>query len=196
MKNILFIVSHLNSGYEYLINSLNTNERIDIKYSQLTYSHPEILDYLFSQGHKLNNSACFYGDLILFNKNISSKSFYSFSNFIFLIREPEFVLNSLIQSDKFNELSAYRYYSFRLRRMYEMTHYSKKYKFLSYNDLFLDETYKEILSYFKIKGKINRINPDKVILNNKISKNLLNKANDTYEKYLYMFKNINHLTNH
>lgn len=191
MKNILFIVSHLESGYECLINSLNTNERIDIKHLQLTYSHPEILDYLFSHGHKLNNSACFYGDLILFNKNFSSKSLYNFSKFVFLIRSPFFVLNKLVESKKFTELTAYRYYSFRLRRMYEMARHSNKYFFLTYEDLNNQQIYSKLLKSFKIKGSVQMQSLEKIFVNNSISVDLMKKANDTYEKYLYLFKNIN-----
>lgn len=190
MKNILFIVSHLGSGYESLIYSLNKNERIDIKSLQLSYTHPEVLDYLYEKGHKLDNSASFYGDLILFNKNFSCKAFYSFAKFIFFINAPITSLNEICKTNKLNEKEAFKYYSFRLRRIYEMAISCKSnFIFITNDDLINKRKFDLIENYLNLKSKLAY--PE--ITNNdynSISSDLLKKANDCYEKYLFLMKSL------
>lgn len=190
MKNILFVVSHLGSGYENLINSLNKNERIDIKFSQLSYTHPEILDYLYDEGHKLDNSASFYGDLVLFNKNFSCKAFYKFAKFIYFINSPHQTLNRICLLNKLGEKEAFRYYSFRLRRIYEMAYCTKNAIITTHNDLVDCKNFELIENYLNMKGKFSyHFNEEEI--ENKISSSLMKQANDCYERYLFLFKKIN-----
>lgn len=191
MKNILFIVSHLGSGYENLIYSLNKNERIDIKSLQLSYAHPEVLEYLYESGHKLDNSASFYGDLILFNKNFSCNSFYKFSKFIFFINSPLISLNEICKTDKLNEKAAFRYYSFRLRRIYEMAvNSNNNFVFITHDDLINKTKFDVIEKYLNLKSKLTYPELETNQSQNFISSDLLIQANDCYEKYLFLMKSI------
>lgn len=189
MKNILFIVSHLGSGYENLIHSLNKNERIDIKFLQLSYTHPEILDYLYGDGHKLDNSASFYGDLIIFNKNFSCKAFYKFSKFIYFINSPQKTLNKICLYNKLNEKEAFRYYSFRLRRIYEMACCTKGSIITTHDDLANSKNFNLIENYLNMKGNFSYYFKEEEI-ENRISSSLMKLANDCYEKYLFLFKKL------
>lgn len=189
LKNILFVVSHLGSGYENLIYSLNKNERIDIKFLQLSYTHPEVLDYLYNAGHKLDNSASFYGDLILFNKNFSCKAFYKFAKFIYFIHSPYQTLNRICLLNKLSENEAFKYYSFRLRRIYEMATYTKDAIITSHDDLINNKNYELIENYLNLKNKFS-YNFSEEQIENKISPSLMKKANDCYERYLFLFKKL------
>jgi hypothetical protein len=191
LKNILFIVSHLGSGYESLIYSLNKNERIDIKSLQLSYAHPEVLEYLYESGHKLDNSASFYGDLILFNKNFSCNAFYKFSKFIFFINSPLNSLNEICKTDKLSEKEAFRYYSFRLRRIYEMAvNSNNNFVFITYDDLINKTKFSLIENYLNLKNKLSYPEIEISKSKNFISSDLLMKANDCYEKYLFLMKSL------
>jgi hypothetical protein len=186
LKNVLFIATHLHSGHDILTNSLNQNERIDLKNQRLMYEHPEVLNHLFSFKHKNPNSASIYGDLLLNNKDFTCKSFYKFAKFIFLIRKPEETLPLILINDKnYTQETAYMYYSFRLRRLYEMAFEIKNFIFLKYDDLILNKK-NNIKEYLKLNEEIEfTFNSDQITPFVNVNPLIINKANKCYEKYLY-----------
>ncbi len=189
MKKVVFIISHLFSGSNSLLETLNQNPRIQIRDTGFQYNHPSNLDNLFSMGHKLNNTAAIYGDHLLHNISLTSKSFYSFCKFIYVINSAKPTLNLLFNSKKFNELNSLRYYAFRLRRIAEMAKSTPGAILLTANDL-KDNKGKEIISnYLNLKDSLNDCRMDN-IYPDILSSQYVKKADESYEKYLYYLKTL------
>lgn len=190
MKNIIFIVSHFCSRSFELISFLNKNPRIEIQTSGLSYDHPSVLEHLFNKGHKLDNAAAIYGDHILHNHNFSSKAFYNFSKFIYVIRSAKSSLKEFMYEKKdYSAVEAGKYYAFRLRRMYEMAKNTPGSVFLTYDNISNNKGADLIENYLNLKENIvfgEFANKETIDL----PADVINFAEDCYEKYLYYFKQL------
>lgn len=188
MKNSLFIVTHIGSGSDYFCSILNENERIQIFNEILSFDHPSSLDKLFSNPHKVSTTAAIYGTVNYFNKDFSCKSIYPFSKFIYLIREPIITLQNISNYEKYH-LGAFRYYSFRLRRMYEMARNTPGAILVNYQSLVDKKDLKPIETYLYLKNKLKYTEfveniPDKPI------KEYKKLGQEVFEKYFYKFRNL------
>ena len=190
MKKLLFIASHLGSGYEKLGAILNENNRIMMYSTGMVYSHPENVRILYDFGHKLDNSAAIYGDYILFNPNLSHSSYYDFAKFIYVISSAEYTLNKLIEDD-YDELRACRYYCFRLRRIYEMARRTPGAVLLTRDNLQDQKGADLIEDYLELPDKLDF---SSLFINapnsNVIKPSLVEEAQNTYEKYLYNMRQL------
>lgn len=187
MKNILFVCGHIHAGTDLLISALNENNHMNIQKFGLVYDHPSVLDYLFTQGHKINDVSAVYGDELLYNSNFGSKAFYRFTNFIFLIRKPKVPLSKLLESKKFNLNNACRHYCFRLRRIYEMVYQSKSTCFLTWEDLFDQQAMTDLGT--KMNCSLQAIKkPEEEQLD--VPLQALKECEKCYEKYLYNIKTL------
>lgn len=194
MKNVLFIVSHLFSGSDELIKVLNQNPRIDIKTIQFVYKNPLILEHLTGLGHKLDNAAAIYGDHLLYNAYFSNEVFYQFAKFIYVIRHPKLVIGKIISHhEKYNILTATRYFQLRLRRIYEMAYHTPGAVLLNF-DLFqegkgldLIEEYMNLKTPLKLSEEYQS-EPESEI---DIPSDILKELDEYYEKYIYKFKCLN-----
>jgi len=190
MRNILFLSSHLFSGSNELATVLNENSRIDLIEHLLTYDHPIVLDYLYNRGHKLDNTAAIYGGQILFNKDFGCKAFYDFSKFIYVIRSAKPTLNAIKRYRKeYSELTACRYYCFRLRRIYEMARSSPGSVFLTEENFATRQGMDLIGNHLNLKEPLRIPNVPEVVEDD-FSSQLIAKAQDCYEKYLYHLKQL------
>ncbi len=188
MKNSLFVVTHIGSGANYFCSILNRNERIQIFNEILSFDHPSSLDKLFLNPHKISTTAAIYGAINYFNKDFSCKSLYSFCKFIYLIREPIVTLQNIMNYEKYH-LGAFRYYSFRLRRMYEMARNTPGAILVNYQSLIDKKDLKPIEDYLYLKDKLNYIEFKENIPNKPI-KEYKKLGQEVFEKYLYKFKNL------
>jgi hypothetical protein len=182
MKKVVFIVSHLGSGSDELVRVLNENPRVIIHQSEQVYSHPDDLDWLFSQGHKLDNAAAIYGHHLLQNMFLTSESFYNICKFIYVIRPAKPSLNIIL--NKYTPLTASRYYCFRLRRICEMAKRTPGAVFLTWQNL-ADNKFQPIIeNYLNLKDPLSQGNftensKDEVHLG------IIEQAQTSYERYYY-----------
>lgn len=190
MKKLLFIVSHLGSGSLDFIDLINENSRIDIKDRRLSYDHPNTLDYLFSTEHKLNNSAAIYGDHVVFNKDFSNRVFYSFSKFVYIIRAPQEFIGSICE-DVADSNRISRYYEFRLRRMYEMARNTEGAVFFTWNNLKEGQGLDLFNEYMQLQKEPVIYQDRFKEIKHEFPADLIESCQDTYEKYLFKFKNLN-----
>jgi hypothetical protein len=169
---------------------LNDNERIDLTDHLLSYDHPSSLNYLFSLNHKLDNAAAIYGGQILFNKDFSCKAFYDFAKFIYVVRPAKQTLNEIkIGKKEYSELSACRYYCFRLRRIYEMARSTPGAILLTRDDILSQKGLDLIQDMLGLKQVlVPQDIPERQVDN--FSSQLVDKAQDCYEKYLYHLKQL------
>lgn len=83
MKKTLFVMTHPGSGWQELVKTLNSDNRIDVFTTDTVYHHPDDFNYLTKQIHKTSNSASIWGDVILHNHNFTCQNYFNHSYFIF-----------------------------------------------------------------------------------------------------------------
>jgi hypothetical protein len=83
MKQTLFIMTHLESGWEKLVEILNEHPSIECFSTGYSYHHPKDLDFLTSRVHKRDNSAAIWADVILHNKDFTCKALCECCKFIY-----------------------------------------------------------------------------------------------------------------
>jgi hypothetical protein len=192
MKNFVFIISHSHSGSIDFVKSINRNPRIQIYDTNFTYDHPDILKKIYSFKHKLDNSAAIYGDHLCFNTDFSSNSFYKFAKFIYIARDGRSTLEELMADNSlnYNLERATLYYSYRLRRMCEMSKNTPNAIFLRYKDLCDQKGLKLVEDYLDLKEPLENIDFTQSSKSNLSSKET-ERCQDAFERYFYYMKNSN-----
>lgn len=198
MKKILFVCSHLHSGSAALCNSLNSHPRIQ-GYNiaaRSPYINPLNLILLTEQRHKLDNRSAIYMDELLYNHNLSTKIAYKECKFVYLVREPEPVLNFLVTVDKMKPSFALRHYSYRLRRICEMAKRTPGAVLLTWDDLVANRGIHLIEEYLGLKQPLffdpNNLAPFKrSFTSDLVPISHRQEAERTYQRYLYYLKNQN-----
>lgn len=183
MKKFVFIASHLGAGSDDLIANLNQHSLVEIRNTGITYENK--LDLLNAFGkHKTASAEAIYGDQLLFNFNLATEDLFSLCKFIFMIRGAKATLNELVGTYK--PETAYRYYCYRLERLYQM---ARRTNGLLLTFETLSQSTKKIEEFLELKTPLSEIN-----LNNKYSSvvpaSLVNKAEERYEYYYYLIKNL------
>lgn len=122
MKNTLFLMTHLASGWESLVATLEEYPSIHVFQTNLSYNHPDDIVALKKNSHKRKNSAAIWGDVIFHNKDFTMKRLCEYYNFIFWSAKIEDCLDELIQKHGYAEEQARNYWNYRnegLRQYYK-----------------------------------------------------------------------------
>jgi len=82
-KNSLFIMTHLGSGWESLVEKLKEDQRFDFFKTDFYYHHPEDLEILTNNDHKRENSASIWCDVILHNKDFTCRALRKSCKFVY-----------------------------------------------------------------------------------------------------------------
>lgn len=190
MKKVAFIVSHFGSGSFYLVDVLNENPRCTIFSSKSKYEHPDDLQNLFKY-HKLkNHSGAIYGDQLLYNHSFSCRTLYDCCKFIYVIRPARQSLNEMYKTNKtYSKDSMVRYYRFRLRRICEMAKSTPNAILVTYDELISGKCFGIIEKYLKLINPLQHLDShgeiDLLSTENHFSEQVIEKAQDCYEKYFY-----------
>jgi hypothetical protein len=187
MKKVLFLTSHLHSGSGNLFESLDKTRRVQGHRLHRMYTHPSILEQLTGVFHKTDNTAAIYMDELLHNYVLSTKTFYSFCKFIYVVREPRPTLNSLIGAKLYKPLQAARYYTFRLRRMCEMARNTPGAVLATWEDLTTGRANPLIEDYLNLREQLPAI--EELPASRDICPfELIQQAEKSYEKYLFYLR--------
>lgn len=189
MKKVVFIVSHLCSGSDNLIEILNQNSRIKIQNSDILYDHPTALDHLFDMGHKVDNTAAIYGDHLLFNSSFSCKRLCDFCKFIYLVKRPDSTIGEIVAGHSYTEENAGKYYCFRLRRICEMIYKTPgPIVFLTWDDIEAGG-FDQIEEYLNLKEPLVP-KPESSRVYKDVSLDILTKCENSYERHLYYVRQL------
>ena len=190
MKKVTFIASHIGSDSLDLIKIMNKNPRVFIHSSGNTYDSVSSLDWLYSEGHKLDNASAIYGDHLLFNPQLSTKSLYSICNFIYVIRPARPSLHEI--GKKLSPKSALLYYTFRLRRLCEMAKRTPNAMLVLWQGLSNGDAFSKIENFLDLKDLLNP--PHTSFVETKPEEvKYFDEAQDSYERHLYYLKHLDHL---
>ncbi len=166
MKQILVLFSHVGSGYEQLFTALQNHKNIQ-GYDSIPINSIESLEFITKQNHKLRNVSSIHMIASVFNHEITFKKAYNLCKFIFWIRDENSIGD--IVKKGYDEKNALKYYCFRLRKIYKMSHYG-----------IVNPTNIQIENYLDIKGVNYDITYDKI----DISYEVLSKARECYQYYV------------
>ena len=196
MKKVAFIISHMGSGSDYLVDILNNNPRCAFFTSPTRYEHPDSLQWIFKY-HKLNSySGAIYGDHLLFNHSFCCKSLYNCCKFIYIIRPARQSLNEIFANVKkgYNKNSMVNYYRYRLRRICEMAKITKDSVLLTYDELISGKNFGIIEKYLNLIQPLQNVDVDGEldlsIKENHFSESIISQTQDCYEKYFYYLNNL------
>lgn len=134
-----FLITHHGAGGDLLCRMLSSNLKVcALGRSNIIYEHPsQLIGFKNTcnktSGRTISDASC-YVDQIVYNHQLTSKSFYTICKFIYLIREPLGSLKEIVKSG-YEIKAAENYYLFRLRRMCEMILETPNKSFLTYDDL-------------------------------------------------------------
>jgi hypothetical protein len=185
MKNVVFIVSHLESGSLGLISILNQHSRLRISNSQYKYENPLDLEPLF-KNRESDHSGFYYGDHLISNTSFTCKHLYKICKFIYVIRPAKPTINLLVSS--YDLKTAITHYCLRIRRIYEMFRMTPDAVLLTWADMVSGVGLPLIKKYLELKESFVH-NPN--VFSQPLDELLpsdVNEAEFCYEKYLYKCK--------
>ena len=117
-RNVLFLMTHVGSGWESLASRLEGSPRIRVFRTGRRYSHPDDVRSLLGEPHGLAGAAALWVDVLLHNKDFAMRGLCGHYKMLFWSR-------SFAESDlsEFGDRAA-AYYDVRLRGMTE--YYGRK----------------------------------------------------------------------
>ncbi|RDJ35601.1 MAG: hypothetical protein DWQ19_12350 [Crenarchaeota archaeon] len=149
-----------------------------------------MLNGLFSLDHTSDNTAAIYGEHLLFNQTLSSKAFYKFAKFIYVFDNAKSSLNKIINhKNEYAHLGAFRYYCFRLRRLFEMACNTPGAVLLTGDDLREQKGAELIENYLDVSVDFSKLELDDTF-ESVVSASIVEEAQDCYERYLYKMKQL------
>jgi hypothetical protein len=143
-----------------------------------------------SFSHKLRNSAAIYLDEIKYNHAFCCPTLYKMCKFIYLIREARPSLNAILHTG-YNPQSGFFYYTYRLRRLYEMAKKTPGAVFLTWENVASGKGLELIEEHLNLKDPLKIEDFEGVDTPDVIDLKLVERAQARYEKYFYLFKNMN-----
>lgn len=171
---------------------LDKNPRVQFFPRNAVYDGIGAVESLTALPHKLNNVAAVWLDELLYNHYFAHRCLYRMAKFIYLIREPKPTLN-LITKEGWQADHMELYYTFRLRRIYEMTRKTPGAILLTHEDVQTGRGLRLIEEYLNLKmplecdadslSKARSYNPLVSSLN-------LEVAQQAYERYLYLIRQL------
>ncbi len=193
MKKACFIVSHLGSGYRDLVGALNRNPRCEFNESGSQYDGPAALDWMFLREHKCRDISAVYGDVLVYNTQLSCKNLYEFCRFVYLVRPARSSLNSILSSERnYTEETAAAYYRFRLRRMCEMAKRTPDAVLVTWDDLAKGRAFPTIEEYLGLNQQLSSTYEEFMSDDtDRFNEGLVNECQDAYERYYYYLNRLN-----
>ena len=114
MKRTLFIMTHIGSNWENLVNVIEKNVRFQCFNTGISYKHPEDVNGLTSLLHRCENAASVWCDVILHNKDFAMKNLCQHYKFIYWVRSRQESIDDLIFKYRYGPEQAENYYDYRL----------------------------------------------------------------------------------
>lgn len=119
MKNTLFIMTHLGSGWENLSALLEECPNIHVFQTGLSYGHPDDVLALRANNHRRKTSASIWADVIFHNKDFKMKKLCKYYNFIFWSCDLEQCIDELIKKHNYTKDTAKDYWEYRISGLKE-----------------------------------------------------------------------------
>jgi len=184
MRTLLFIATHLGSGFQHLYEVLDSHAKIQGFENKGGFTHPDVAMNVMALPHKDRTSTAIYMATLLKNESLTCNEFCKFSKFIYLMRPAKFSINVMVQNDGYAPQQALNYYMFRLRRLSQLAKLTPGALFLTYDDLVRNEENKLIEEYLNLKTPLESQLLPFEDMGDVIHTSIIEKGQEVYEKYL------------
>lgn len=166
------------------------NPKINFFRIENIYNHPDVVNELTSLKHSVADTSAIYCDHLVGNHELSSKAINKMAKFIYLIRDPKQTLSLILEDKSLNYTidTAYSYYIFRMRRIYEMIKVTNN-LFLTWNDLSDANLQSNLSEFLNVDFKFKKLNVVRHV-SSSVPSDILIKAEEIYEKYLFNIKKL------
>ena len=188
MKRVLLFITHLGAQSDTLYEILNANPRIQMATTHTIYRTPMDAVQLTTTDHKLRTTAAIYGDRVLYNHTFCCDQLCKHCKFVYLIRAAKPTLSALLATGDYTPTSALRYYQFRLRRIMEMGKRTPGAVLLTHDGV-EKEGLGLIEEYLNLKTPLQGKSLPQEELE-EVPSEVVEIAQDSYERYLYQLKNM------
>lgn len=191
MKKALFLITHECSGSNILRKALDKTSRVQFFENQAIYAHFSNVENLTSQNHKLKNVAAIWAEELLYNYQFQSKRLYDSCKFIYFIRDAKSTLGEVVKKRNESQ-SKTLYYTYRLRRIFEMARKTPNAIWMTYDDLIAGRKIDFVEKYLYLREPLE-INHkfEQTKHNNFISNEQISYAERAYERYYYKLSKLN-----
>lgn len=115
VKNTLFVMTHVGSGWEKLCTKLEQDSRFHCFCTGNKYRHPDDVRELTNLPHRKNNALAVWVDVIVQNEAFCMKRLCPYYKFLFWSSSFELARTELCSHS--SDWSAERYYNFRIAGM-------------------------------------------------------------------------------
>lgn len=88
VKNVVFVMTHLGSGWEVLAARLGGHPRVEVFETGRAYRHPEDVDALRSLPHKQGGAAAVWVDVLLHNHQFTMRQLCAHYKMLFWAAGP------------------------------------------------------------------------------------------------------------
>ena len=150
------------------------------------YDHPSVVYDFFNPP----TNEIIYGEHLMFNFSFYHKKFYEFSKFIYFIRSGRHTINEIAKNKIFDINNCLLYYSQRMRRIYEMARMTPGAVLLTWDNLRDGKGMDLVSKYLNIKYVLPMKDEFSSSPVTKIDYNILQKADECYEKYYYSLRQL------
>ena len=190
MSKVVFITSHLFSGSHDLCGALGANNRVSSFSSNAVYKHYDDFRFLIRRKHKVNNAAATYLDELIYNHSFSFKPLYEHCKFIYVVREAKSTINGIVKHHNLKHQSALRYYSYRLRRLCEMSKNTPNSLLVTWDDMISGKCIDPISELLSLKSnfKLNLNFNHYKDFNDKVHYDLIKQGQESYERHIMYLK--------
>lgn len=187
MKQVALVVSHVGSGSGAICDALGQNPRLAVFRTGQAYTHPDSLEALTAHPHKDDTAAAIWVDELLYNHSFGYKTLFGMCRFLYIVRESRPSLSEIAQGPVRRE--DVRYYTFRLRRIYEMARHTPGAVLLTFEDICKGRGSPLIESYLNLKTPLQPV-VQPVTAERHIPAEMLREAQESFERYLYLLRRL------
>jgi len=191
MKQTIFVVSHIFSGSNRLVETLNAHPSIQVWSSGIIYDSVEKIMLLNRAEHKDRTTRAIYGDELFYNHAFYCKAAYDHCKFIYFIDSPKDSINLMLSNRYYPSVNeADRYYRFRLRRIFEMARNTPGAVFLTRDTFLSGKGHGVIEEYLNLNAPLPHLTFNDEKVKDKLVPSELVSSENAFERYLYCLKSM------
>ena len=183
----IIIATHLGSGGSMLLDMITANRRI-AKLNRSpgqVFAEPPTVFRFQTETKEHYPLAKMFVDEVVYNYEVLSPSLYSICDFVFLIREPEGAISSIVEKQQYTPEAALRYYCFRLRRLSEMAKKTARKLVITWDELIDKSCFPGLKKFIGLKELTSMYRPETI---NHLDRTIVTKGRLCYERHLQFMR--------
>ncbi|MGH7175464.1 MAG: hypothetical protein ACREGR_03855 [Minisyncoccia bacterium] len=151
-----------------------------------TLDHPDKVQAILGIRHKIPHAGAVYAAELLFNYQLTCPRLLEFNRTIFVLSDPRRALPRLVESGMYDEESATRNYTFRMRRLAEMAKRAAHGVVVTESDLESAEGISLVTGFLRLRAAMPPIRVEHPSCD--VSPALLRWAVESYERHLFYIR--------